>query len=311
MIFLPFIIIGIIVIAVALAVYIVIRRFFKIAFIRDDRERTAAQRLNIPWSLYIDDITQGELNFFDMSAQRVEIKSFDGLTLRGLFVAHPSPKGTVIMMHGYRSDGFADFSTVFGFYRSLGFNILLPHQRSHLSSEGRYITFGLKERYDCLYWAKFAESKAEGDIWLLGVSMGASTVMMAASLSLPERVKGIIADCGFTSPWDELKYVLKRDYGLPPFPIMHLVNCRFKRLNGVGLKDLSCTDTLKQCTVPVLFIHGSADDFVPCDMTSENYDACTAPKHKYISKGAAHAVTCWVDPRGYRKGVKRFIEKYS
>jgi len=304
---LPFIIIGIIVIAVALAVYIVIRRFFKIAFIRDDRERTAAQRLNIPWSLYIDDITQGELNFFDMSAQRVEIKSFDGLTLRGLFVAHPSPKGTVIMMHGYRSDGFADFSTVFGFYRSLGFNILLPHQRSHLSSEGRYITFGLKERYDCLYWAKFAESKAEGDIWLLGVSMGASTVMMAASLSLPERVKGIIADCGFTSPWDELKYVLKRDYGLPPFPIMHLVNCRFKRLNGVGLKDLSCTDTLKQCTVPVLFIHGSADDFVPCDMSIRNYEACSGRKKLVTVPGAGHGLAYAVQPQEYLQALREFF----
>ncbi len=307
----PFIIVGVLILTVVVAGYIIINRFFKIAFIRDDRERSAAQRLNVPWSIYIDDITKGELNFFDMTAERVQITSYDGLKLRGLFVAHPNPKGTVIMMHGYRSDGFADFSTLFGFYRSLGFNILLPHQRAHLTSEGKYITFGLKERYDCLYWANFVRQKAEGDIWLLGVSMGASTVMMASSLNLPKRVKGIIADCGFTSPWDELKYVLKRDYHLPPFPIMHLVNRRFKRICGVGLKDLSCTDTLKKCSVPVLFIHGSADDFVPCDMTTENYDACKAPKQKYICKGAAHAVTCWVDPRGYRQGVRAFIEKYS
>ena len=307
----PFIIAGFIIFALVLALWIVVGRFFRLAFLRDDRERTAAQRLGIPWSIYIDDITEGELNFFDMPSERVEITSFDKLTLRGLFVPHPDPKGTVIMMHGYRSDGFADFSTLFGFYRSLGFNILLPHQRAHLSSEGRYITFGLKERYDCLYWARFVQKKTRGNIWLLGVSMGAATVMMAADLNLPDRVKGIIADCGFTSPWDELKYVLKRDYGLPPFPLMHLVNWRFKRLNGVGLKDLSCTGTLAKSRLPVLFIHGSCDDFVPCDMTTENYAACNGPKSLYISEGAAHAVTCWVDPRGYRRGVKAFIEKYS
>ena len=307
----PFIIAGLIILTLALGVWLVVGRFFRLAFLRDDRERTAAQRLAIPWSIYIDDITEGELNFFDMPSERVEITSFDRLTLRGLFVPHPDPKGTVIMMHGYRSDGFADFSTLFGFYRSLGFNILLPHQRAHLSSEGRYITFGLKERYDCLYWVRFVQKKTRGNIWLLGVSMGASTVMMAADLNLPDRVKGIIADCGFTSPWEELKYVLKRDYGLPAFPLMHLVNCRFKRLNGVGLKDLSCTGTLAQSRLPVLFIHGSCDDFVPRDMTTENYAACKGPKSLYICDGAAHAVTCWVDPRGYRKGVKAFIEKYS
>ncbi len=295
----------------AIGGYIIIGCFFKRAFVRNDTERTAAERLEIPWSVYIDHITAGETGFFNMPLEQVQITSFDGLTLRGLFVAHPNPKGTVIMMHGYRSDGFADFSTLFGFYRSLGFNLLLPHQRAHLSSEGRYITFGLKERYDCLYWSRYVQNRIGGNIWLLGVSMGASTVMMASSLGLPEGVKGIIADCGYTSPWEELKHVLKRDYGLPSFPILNLVNRRFRRINGVGLKDIGCPDCLAANKIPTLFIHGSADEFVPCDMTIENYRSCRGPKHKYICSGAAHAVTCWVDPRGYRKGVKRFIEKYS
>ena len=298
-------------VVLAVAARITVRVFFNLAFLRDDREKSAAQRLEAPWTIYIDDITEGELAFFDLSGEQVQITSHDGLTLRGIFVPCENAKGTVVMMHGYRSDGFADFSTVFAFYRSLGFNLLLPHQRAHLSSEGRYITFGLKERYDCLQWAEYVQSNIGGDIWLLGVSMGAATVTMASSLGLPDSVRGIIADCGFTSPWDELKYVLKRDYGMPPFPIMNLVDRRLRRLAGVSLREASSIDALKRCTVPVLFIHGSADRFVPCDMTAENFAACNAPKRRYICKGAAHAVTCWVDPRGYRDGVRRFIKEFS
>ncbi len=308
----PFVIAVIIIaLLIAIALSIAVRVFFKIAFLRDDREKPAAKRLDMPWTVYIDDITDGELSFFDLPLKRVQITSHDGLKLRALYAPCKDARATLIMMHGYRSDGFADFSTVFNFYRSLGFNLLLPHHRAHLTSEGRFITFGLKERYDCLGWIKYVNENIGGEVWLLGVSMGAATVMMASELGLPPTVRGIIADCGYTSPWEELKYVLKRDYGLPPFPMMHLTNRRLKRLAGVSLKDASCIEALSHCKVPILFIHGSADRFVPCDMTYQNYESCICEKAQYISPGAAHAVTCWVDPHGYRSSVRGFIEKYQ
>lgn len=302
---------AVIIILLIIAVYFIVLRFFTIAFVRDDRERSAAQRLRIPWTIYVDDITEGEKRLFGYRSERVEIMSHDGLHLRAMFIPCENSQSTVIMMHGYRSDGYADFSTVFDFYRSMGFNILLPHERSHLTSEGQYITFGIEERYDCRDWAEYVENTIGGDIWLLGVSMGASTVMLASALELPKGVRGIIADCGFSSPWEELGYVLGRDYGLPPFPLMQLVNLRFKRLTGHDLRSVSCADSLKQCSLPVLFIHGSSDGFVPCEMTRDNYQACSSEKELYISDGADHAVTSWVDPRGYRNAVRSFITKYA
>ncbi len=302
------IIIGIIVLT-AIVLYIIVRRFFSIAFLRDDRDKSAAQRLEIPWTIYVDDVTKGEKRLFNYKSDKAEITSFDGLHLRAMFIPCENAKATVIMLHGYRSDGYADFSTVFEFYRELGFNILLPHYRSHFSSEGRYITFGLLERFDCCDWAKYTADNIGGDIYLVGVSMGAATALMASGLDLPENVRGIIADCGYSSPWDELSYVLKRDYGLPPFPLMQLVNRRFKRIVGCDLRSASCTDALTKCNKPVLFIHGSSDNFVPCEMTYSNYKACKSEKSLYISDGADHAVTSWVDPEGYRSAIRDFISK--
>ncbi len=303
------IIIGVIVLLIV-ALYVIVMRFFSIAFLRDDREKSAAERLEIPWTIYVDDVTVGEKRLFNYRSERVEIISHDGLRLRAMYIPCENARATVIMMHGYRSDGYADFSTVFEFYRSMGFNILLPHHRSHLTSEGRYITFGILERYDCRDWAHYVADNVGGDIYLLGVSMGAATVMMASSLDLPDSVRGIIADCGYSSPWDELSYVLKRDYGLPPFPLMYLVNWRFRRIVGHDLRSVSCPKALAECKLPILFIHGSSDNFVPCEMTYENYRKCCSRKELYISDGADHAVTSWVDPEGYRTAVLNFISKY-
>ncbi len=304
------IIIGIIVL-VAIAVYVVVMRFFSIAFLRDDRDKSAAERLGIPWTIYVDDVSEGEKQLFGYRSSRAEITSHDGLKLRAMLIPCDDAKATVIMLHGYRSDGYADFSRLFDFYRSMGFNILLVHHRAHLTSEGKYITFGILERYDCRDWAHYVADNIGGDIYLAGISMGASTAMMASKLDLPDSVRGIIADCGYSSPWDEICYVLKRDYGLPPFPILNLVALRFRRKTECDLRSAGCPAALKECKVPVLFIHGSSDDFVPCDMTYENFKACNSYKQIYISKGADHAVTSWIDPEGYRSAVRSFIAKCS
>ncbi len=302
---------AVVILLLIIALYIIVHRFFTIAFLRDDRDKSAAERLEIPWTIYVDDVTVGEKRLFGYKSDRVEIKSFDGLTLRAMLIPCENAKGTVIMMHGYRSDGYADFSRVFEFYRKLSFNILLPHHRSHFSSEGKYITFGILEQYDCRDWIKYAAENIGGDIYLLGISMGAATVMLASSLSLPENVKGIIADCGYSSVWDELSYVLKRDYGLPAFPLMHLVNLRFKRVIGKDLRSASCSKAVAKTNLPILFIHGSSDNFVPCEMTMENYTACKSEKSLYISNGADHAVVSWVDPEGYKKSVTDFLTKLA
>src|SRR5699024_9442027 len=124
-----------------------------------------------------------------------------------------------IIFHGYK--GFARRDGLGGYTlcKRLGFNVLLPDQRSHGASGGHTITMGVKERYDCRAWAWWAARRfgPETPLFLMGVSMGASTVLMASSLNLPGSVRGIIADCGYTSPREIARRCLPQY--LPRLPV--------------------------------------------------------------------------------------------
>lgn len=137
-------------------------------------------------------------------------------------------------------------------------------------SEGRYITYGVKERHDLKRWILYTNRNLAAknkDIFLCGISMGCATTLMAAGLDLPDNVKGIIADCGFTSPWDIIKHVAKERFHLPPFPLMYMVDLISEVVAGFGLKEVSIPEIMKRNKIPVLFIHGDADDYVPMWMT--------------------------------------------
>ena len=216
-------------------------------------------------------------------------------------------------MHGYRAGGLTDFAGLYRFYHEQGYDLLVPFERSHGPSEGRYICFGVKERFDCRDWAEYAVRLAGEDcnLYLSGISMGCATVLMAAGLPLPANVRAIIADCGFTSPKEILKTVLNRDYHLPAFPLMNLTELLTKWRAGFGYSDASTLDAMRNCRIPVLFIHGEKDTFVPVQMTLDNYMACSAPKELLIVPGAAHAAASLQDPEGYRRTALAFMKKYE
>ena len=170
--------------------------------------------------------------------------------------------------------------------------------------------FGLTVRYDCLEWANWISTQEEyGElpIYLCGVSMGASTVLMAAGFELPLNVHGIIADCGYTSPHAIWKHVVENNLRLYYDDMMSNIAdemCRAKI--QIGSKDYSCPDALAECKVPVLFIHGTDDDFVPDEMTYENYKACTSQKRLLIVPGAGHGMSYVIDRKSYEQVVKQF-----
>ena len=141
--------------------------------------------------------------------------------------------------------------------------------------------------------------------------MGCATVLMAAGLPLPSNVRAIIADCGYTSPKEILKTVLKRDYHLPAFPIMNLTELLTRWRAGFGYSDASALDAMRNCRIPVLFIHGEKDTFVPVQMSLDNYMACRAPKELLIVPGAVHAAASLQDPEGYQRAVLAFMKKYE
>lgn len=259
---------------------------------------------------YYENIVAANQWLNDHNAQDVYITSKDGLNLHGLWVPAENPKGTILLAHGYRSTMLVDFGLAFDFYHNYGLNLLIPEQRSHGKSEGRYITFGVKESADMQQWLAFHNQQFGSDpVILSGLSMGASTVMYLADEKLPNNVRGIIADCGFTSPKDILSFVFKRVIHLPAAPTMWATDLFARLFAGFSLSEKDTRVTLSKNTLPILMVHGTADGFVPCEMTREAYAVCSGPKQLLLVEGADHGVSFLMDRERYTSMILDFLKQ--
>lgn len=230
--------------------------------------------------------------------ERVELRSFDGLRLVALYLPAETPRCTTILMHGYRSEHLVDFSVAYRLLHENGCDLLIPYQRAHGESQGRLITMGVKEKRDCADWARYAAERFGPDrpIILEGMSMGAATVLMAAGEPLPENVRGIVADCGYTSPWEEFAHVMRRSFRLPAWPLLHLCSLLSRVVGGFGFRDCSTLDTLSRSKLPLLLIHGESDDFVPARFSRAAYAAsASTDKELILVPNAAHCGSFLVD----------------
>lgn len=245
--------------------------------------------------------------------EEVEIESYDGVNLVGHWKPSDNPKRVIIAMHGWRSSWFQDFGTAADYWYDTDCSVLYAEQRGQNKSGGDYMGFGLLERYDCLEWIKWINETVGDDlpVYLFGVSMGASTVLMTSALDLPDNIKGIVADCGFTSPHAIWKYVAENNLHLPYSLYGIAADDMFKKRIKMGTKAYSTVDAMKKCKIPVLFIHGTDDHFVPVEMTYENYKACTAPKKLFVVPGADHGMSYYTDKKGYEKILSEFWEEYD
>lgn len=305
-----------VVLLLVLAVFGAAWYFFRFSILRAQEERTDEEyeQEDSIWHDYGDRMKEAQAWIQAHTAEHVSITSFDGLKLSALYIPAEieKPKGTLIVFHGYRSLATIDFALEAEFLHGLGYRLLIPYQRSHGESEGKYITYGVKERFDCRDWARYVEKRfGPGDIFLSGISMGASTVMMAAGLDLPESVRGIIADCGFTSPWAIMKHVSQRDFKLSSFPLLNALDLLARLWAGFSLKGADSRSALAKSKLPVLLLHGAEDDFVPLSMTRENFQACAGEKELYIVKGAGHAQSFAVDTAGCEEKIGGFLRKHG
>ncbi len=296
--------------------------FFKLSIVRAEKERPEEDYYegdDSIWKPFRESMTKAQQWLREHTEEHVSITSFDGLKLSALYVPADveKPKGTCVVFHGYRSLATVDFAPEVEFLHGLGYRLIVPYQRSHGESEGKYITYGVKERFDCRDWARYTAKRWEGeDIFLMGISMGSATVLMSAGTDLPGEVRGIVGDCGFTSPWDIMAHVSKRDYKLPSFPLLNAVDLLARIKAGYSLKGADTREILAKTNIPVLFIHGGADDFVPLSMTEENYRAYgtvsgSKEKSLYIVPGAGHAQSFAADPEGCEEKIAAFFEKYG
>ena len=171
---------------------------------------------------------------------------------------------------------------------------------------------GWLERPDVLDWiGGIVEQDPDAEIVLHGVSMGGATVMMAAGEDLPENVKCIVEDCGYSSVWDEFRLQLKNVFGLPAFPLLNAASLVCQVRAGYGFREASSVRQLQKASVPMLFIHGDADTFVPFEMLDVVYEACaSAEKEKLVVHGAPHGDAADTDPELYWSTVAAFVGKY-
>lgn len=242
--------------------------------------------------------------------QEVSITSGDGLCLKGELFTHPTPTHRyVIELHGYTGKHQDVFCGAV-FYAKWGFHVLTPDLRSHGKSEGKYIGMGWPDRKDMLRWINWIIRRdPSAEIVLSGVSMGAATVMMTVGEPLPANVVAAVADCGYTSVWDEFAHELKSLFHLPAFPIMHAASLCGRLRAGYGFKQASALRQIQKAKVPVFFIHGDRDRFVPTEMVYPLFEACPAKKELLVVEGAGHGMSLFTDPEGYSKKLSAFLEQ--
>ena len=244
--------------------------------------------------------------------QAVHITAQDGTPLAARYYHHADGAPLAIIFHGYRGYAARDGLGGYTLCTKLGYNVLLPDQRAHGYSGGHTITMGVKERYDARDWAVWARVHfgPEVPIFLMGVSMGAATVLLAAGLDLPSNVCGIVADCGYTSPREITRKCLPEYLpGLPVGPTYALGRLGAILFGHFEPEDADCTAAVAQSKVPIFFIHGDADGFVPYEMSRHNYDACPIPGKKFLTvHGAEHAVSYYHDNASYTKETIQFLQ---
>lgn len=259
---------------------------------------------------YLEEISRVFQQLYDRPCEFVSIRSQDGLTLSGRYyhVADGAPLD--ICFHGYRSSCLTDFCGGAELSFQLGHNLLLVDQRAHGKSTGRTITFGIQERWDVLSWVSYALDRfgADTKILLYGISMGASTVLMASGLPLPENVKGIIADCPYSTPEAIIRCVAEQ-MRIPQGVAWLFVWIGAKVFGGFDPGETDAVRAVKQTGVPILLIHGESDGFVPCEMSAEIQRSnpqmvfcCTFP-------GADHGISYLVDTKRYRQIITEFSSR--
>ena len=251
----------------------------------------------------------------ELPVEKHEIVNDRGENLVGwLFRPEKESKVFVLCAHGYRSSGRSEFSGIAQYYiRKKGFNALTVDHTASGDSEGDVVGFGYYETIDCMKWVNYLIENFGDDITIIlhGVSMGSATVMMmSGEPDLPSNVKMTVADCGFTSATEEFSYKAK-DIGLNRLPaLIPLVNIINKVQNGYDFRDTDAFAAVQRTKVPILFIHGGADLFVPTFMSEKNFEACSADiKDILIVDGADHAQSYVVNQEAYEAKIDEFLKR--
>lgn len=299
---------------IALAVLIllfvsIVLYFFFVAFVRVNpkKVKTIDSTLEDALKPYEPLIKKGKDFIENTSYKWCYTKSFDGLTLAGRYYDNNS-SCTIFLFHGYRSNGVHDFSCAVEMYYDMGFNVFLADQRAHGKSEGRLITFGVKESQDVVSWTEYINREyAPEQLIITGISMGATTVLLSLKHNLPKNVMGVIADCGFSSPEEIILKVGKDAYKINASFFIPFLDCACRLLGGFSIRNQTTIDAVKNTELPIFFIHGKKDHFVPCQMSQTAFSNCKENCRIFLSEEAGHGLSFLTDTDSVLAEIKSFL----
>ena len=297
-----------------LAVLILLTSYicFRMAFYASRKPENLVDEFDIPddsiYGGFRDLLVQWMKAAKKLPQEDISIRSFDGLELWGTYFEYAPGAPIEILFHGYRGHANREMSGAVRRCHSLGHSALIVDQRACGRSGGHVITFGVNESRDCLFWIDYVVGRwPDVKIILAGVSMGAGTVVMASGRGLPKNVIGILADCGYTSPADIIKKVISVDMKLPANLAYPFVQLGAKVFGGFNIDELSPLESTRKTQVPILFIHGGKDTFVPCDMSVRCHEANPAASRLHIIPEAGHGLAYPVDQEGYLQAAREFF----
>ena len=290
---------------------------YRMVFHSPKRKPLGPDEYEIPegeiYEVYREDMIEWTKQIRAMPHEDVEIVSHDGLTLRGKYFMKSPELPVEILFHGYKGTAERDLCGAVERAFDVNRNALIVNHRAAGPSDGHVISFGINERRDCLRWIDFAIQKFGKDVKLVitGISMGAATVMMASGEDLPSNVISVLADCGYTSPKEIICKVV-RDMKLPVKLLYPFIKLGAKLYGRFNLEEASPIEAMKKCTVPIVFVHGDADDFVPYEMSKRLFEACASEKKILITvPGAGHGLAFPKDRKGYVDQLNEIYNKWN
>jgi len=302
----------ILLIAAAALTFIVCCICYRMAFFAPDRSPVSPDKIELPkghiYEEYRDVISQWIREARAMPYEELKIRSFDGLELYAKYYEFAPGAPIEIMFHGYRGTSERDLAGGIQRAFKLGRSVVLVDQRCSGKSGGNTISFGVNEHKDCLMWVDAVVERFGADVKIIltGISMGASTVLMTADKAMPENVVGILADCGFSTAKDIIKKVIRQMH-LPAALLYPFVKLAARVFGHFDLEEHSALEAVKKSRLPIIFIHGESDDFVPCEMSRINFEACSSRKAILTVPGAGHGLSYPAAPEKYLNALREFF----
>lgn len=237
----------------------------------------------------------------------------DSARLHAYYIKAPYPTSqTAVIVHGYTDNAIRMLMIGQLYSRALGYNVLLPDLRNSGLSEGDHFQMGWFDRLDVLQWMEVANHLYGDSTQMVvhGISMGAATTLMVSGDQQQPYVKCFVEDCGYTTVWDEFAHKLKADFSLPTFPLMNVTNLLCKWKYGWSFQEASALKQVEKCTLPMFFIHGDADTYVPTSMVHTLFESKKGEKELWVVPGAIHAMSYRDNEEAYTRKIKEFTSRY-